>query len=166
MFGIPNPWVLLGVFLTWGASLVAVGWWQRHDGALSARLDAAAAEASRVDKIIVRDRIIEKEVPKIVEKVVTRTVTVTKEVDHVVTKIEHDIPPDCVLPDNYGVLLVAAARGLNPDAPGVADALAGAYGCREVLAATLHDLKAGWINTARLDGLQEYVRLNTQEPQK
>ena len=30
---IPNPWVLLGVVLAWIASLVAVGTWQRHDGA-------------------------------------------------------------------------------------------------------------------------------------
>jgi hypothetical protein len=28
---IPNPWVILGIVLTWVASLAAVGLWQRHD---------------------------------------------------------------------------------------------------------------------------------------
>jgi hypothetical protein len=132
-----------------------------------AALDAAGKENARLDRIIVRERVVAKEVPKIVEKVVTKTVTVTKEVERVVTKIQHDIPPDCVLPDRYGVLLVAAARGLDPDAPGVADALAGTYGCREVLAATLADLRAGYINTARLEGLQAWARVVTSpQPSK
>lgn len=30
---IPNPYILLAVVLAWAASLVGVGWWQRHDGA-------------------------------------------------------------------------------------------------------------------------------------
>lgn len=109
-------------------------------------------------KVIVVNKVVEKEVPKIVERVVTKTVTVEKEVERVVVQVEKAIPADCVLPDNYGMFLVAAARGLDPEAPGTSDALAGAYGCREVLAATLADLRAGWINTARLDGLQEWER--------
>lgn len=159
---LPNPWVLLGAVLGGIAIAVGIAAGGYKWGYSVAALDAAGKENARLDHIIVRERVVEKEVPKIVEKTVTRTVTVTKEVERVVTKIEHDIPPDCVLPDRYGLLLVAAARGLDPDAPGVADALSGAYGCREVLEATLHDLKAGWINTARLDGLQAWARLVTQ----
>jgi hypothetical protein len=85
-------------------------------------------------------------------------VTVTKEVERVVEKIPELLAPDCVLPDDYGRLLVSAANGVDPAAGG-SDAFAGTYGCREVLAATLKDLSAGWRNSARLGGLQEAARL-------
>lgn len=153
-----NPYVLLAAVLGGIALAIGIAAGGYKAGFAVAALDAAGKENARLDKIIVQDRVIEKEVPKIVERVVTKTVTVTKEVERVVTKIEHDIPADCVLPDRFGLLLIAAARGLDPDAPGVADALGGAYGCREVLTATLHDLKAGWNNTATLEGLQDYER--------
>lgn len=118
-------------------------------------------KAARTEASLVRERVLVREVPKIVTKVVTKEVTVTKEVERVVEKIPELIPVDCVLPDNYGLLLVAAANGVEPGT-GDADAFAGTYGCREVLDATLKDLKAGWVNTARLDGLQAWTRLTTQ----
>ncbi len=31
----PNPWIILAIVLAWGGSLVGVGVWQRHDGALA-----------------------------------------------------------------------------------------------------------------------------------
>lgn len=47
---IPAPYRLAAMLLAWGASLVAVGWWQRHDGA--ARVEAAwqAREAQQVSQ--------------------------------------------------------------------------------------------------------------------
>lgn len=36
---IPAPYRAVAILLAWGASLVAVGWWQRHDGA--ARVESA-----------------------------------------------------------------------------------------------------------------------------
>lgn len=148
--------VLAGIVLAVG---LAFGGYKAGVGVTEAAWEAK--EIARVEKIVVRDHVVEREVPKIVERVVTRTVTVEKEVERVRTVVEKSIPADCVLPDRYGLLLVAAARGLDPDAPGSADALAGTYGCRETLDATLADLKAGWINTERLAGLQEYVRVIT-----
>jgi hypothetical protein len=153
-----NPWTILIAAAAGVALAVAIALGGYKAGYAAKGFEDAGVEATRTAKIITRQQVVIQEVPKIVEKVVTQTVTVTKEVERVVTQIAHDIPADCVLPDNYGVLLVAAARGLDPDAPGVADGLAGTYGCREVLAATLRDLKAGWINTARLEGLQAYER--------
>lgn len=115
-------------------------------------------------KVVVRREVEIREIPKIVTRVVTRVETVEKEVERVVTVIERQISPDCVLPDGFGMLLVAAANGVDPAAPGGADAFTGTYGCREVLAATLADLKAGWQNTASLDGIQEWARLVTRPP--
>lgn len=34
-----NPWVLLGVFAAWVASMVGVGYWQRDDGALACKAE-------------------------------------------------------------------------------------------------------------------------------
>lgn len=128
-----------------------------------AALDAAQDRAVQQDRVIVKLQTITREVPKIVTRVVTKEVTVEKEVERVVHVIDERIPADCVLPGDYGLLLVAAARGLDPAAPGVADEAGGAYGCREVLEATLADLKAGWTNSARLSGLQEWAHLVTTE---
>ena len=81
--------------------------------------------------------------------------------ERVILQIEKAVPADCVLPDDYGFLLVAAANGIDPESPGAIDAYSGAYGCRETLAATLKDLRGGWQNSARLDGLQDWARLVT-----
>lgn len=35
---IPNPWVLLGIVLAWGASLAGVGYWQNSTGHISERV--------------------------------------------------------------------------------------------------------------------------------
>lgn len=119
------------------------------------------ADLKHSNLVRVRQETIIREVPKIVTKVVTKEVTVEKEVERVIVASQHLLAPDCLLPDNYGMLLVAAARGLNPDAAGRVDETAGEYGCREVLAATLSDLKAGWQNSARLAGLQQFTKLVT-----
>lgn len=119
---------------------------------------AIRADLKRADRVLVQQRVVIEKVPVIVTKVVTREVQVEKEVERVVTVANDLLAPDCVLPDRYGMLLVAAANGVDP-ASGGADAFAGEYGCREVLAATLKDLSAGWRNTARLGGLQEAARV-------
>jgi hypothetical protein len=108
---------------------------------------------------LVRERQVEviREVPKIVTRVVTR------EVERVVIASESLLAPDCVLPDNFGLLLVSAANGVDPEAAGSVDAFRGAYGCKQALAAILADLQAGWRNSARLEGLQEWAKLVTKE---
>ena len=131
-----------------------------RSGSAVASLEAAQARAGELDKIIVQQKVVEREVPKIVTKVVTKTQTVTKEVDRVVLKSSEVLSPDCVMPHDYTELLLAAARGIDPNVPGSLDAITGEYGCREVLGATLSDLKAGWHNTATLEGLQAAVRVN------
>jgi hypothetical protein len=132
-----------------GEAVKQVEWDQER----AARTDAALV---RVERQVV-------EVPKIVTKVVTKTVTIEKEVERAQAEVEKVIPADCVLPDGFGVLLVAAAGGVDPAAPGAADGPGAAYGCREVLEATLADLKAGWTNSARLTGLQEWAHLVTND---
>lgn len=121
------------------------------------------ADLTRADKVIVKQVEVIREVPKIVTRVVEREVTVEKEVERVVTVANSMLAPDCVLPDNFGLLLVSAANGVDPAAPGAVDAFAGKYDCRETLAAVLSDLRAGWRNTARLEGLQQWAKLVTEE---
>lgn len=120
------------------------------------------ANLKQADLVMVKQVEIIKEVPKIVTRVVTRETEVVKEVERVVTVANSLLSPDCVLPDNYGMLLVSAANGVDPAAPGGADEIAGTYGCREVLAATLKDLLAGWRNSERLVGMQEWAKLVTK----
>ena len=134
-----------------------MGW---KAGSAVAELEATQARAGELDKIVVQQKVVEKEVPKIVTRVVTKTLTTTKEVDRVILKSSEVLSPDCIMPAHYGELLVAAAQGLDPNVPGSLDAVTGEYGCRETLDATLKDLKAGWHNTATLEGLQAAVRVN------
>jgi hypothetical protein len=160
---IPLPWLLAGSLLL-AAGALGTGY---RIGYKVAEGEHAADEVKVIEKEVVRYEYVVKEVPKIVTKVVTREVEVEKEVERVVTVIKKSIPPDCVLPPDYGELLVAAAKGIDPAAaPRGPDAVAGAYGCRETLAATLADLEAGWKNTARLSGLQAWARIVTTEPPK
>lgn len=121
------------------------------------------ADLKHTNLVMVKQQTIIKEVPKIVTKVVTREVEVVKEVERVVVASENLLAPDCVLPDNFGLLLVAAANGADPAAAGSVDAFRGAYDCRQALAAVLSDLQAGWRNSARLEGLQQWARLVTAE---
>lgn len=155
-----NPWLLVAGAV--GAVLLALAGVKA--GKAMERQEWLTRDLTTAQKLIVRREVELVAVPQIVERVVTKTVTVEKEVERVVTKIEKVLPADCVLPDGYGMLLVAAANGVDPDSPGAADAFAGAYGCREVLAATLADLKAGWRNTVTLAGLQEWAALVTRKP--
>lgn len=122
------------------------------------RLDRVQERATELDRVIVHQQIVIKQVPKIVTRVVEKEVTVEKEVERVVTASNHMLAPDCVLPGDFGMLLVAAANGWDPSAGGV-DEARGTYGCHETLAAILSDLRAGWVNSARLEGLQQYEKV-------
>ncbi len=155
-----NVYAILGVLLMGAAACFA----SFEIGAKVERSTWLAKEVKVQERIIYRDRVIEKEVPTIVTKVVTKTVTVEKEVERVVEIAAKVIPADCVLPAHYGGLLVAAANGRDTEAAGGADAPPAEYGCLETLDATLADLKAGWVNSARLAGLQQWVALATSPP--
>ncbi len=153
---IPLPWLLAGGL----ALALAAGLGGYQLGAQVTDGKWTAKELARAERIVVRQEVLIREVPKIVTKTVERERIVEKEVDRVVTVIPRMLAPDCVLPERYGELLVGAARGIEPDpSTGRIDVTAGTYGCREVLEATLRDLKAGAQNSARLAGLQDYVRL-------
>lgn len=121
------------------------------------------ADIKHTNLVMVKQQQIIKVVPKIVTKVVTREVEVVKEVERVVTVAEKILAPDCVLPDGFGLLLVSAANGVDPATAAAVDAYGGTYECKRVLAAILSDLSAGWRNSARLDGLQEWAKLVTTE---
>lgn len=144
-------WQLLGGI----AIAVAIATAGYKAGHAVASVDVALERAANTKADLVRVQILEREVPKIVTKVVTETVTVEKEVERVIVQSQHLLAPDCVLPGDFGMLLVAAANGIDPAAGGT-DEISGAYGCREVLAAILKDLRAGWRNSARLGGLQTF----------
>lgn len=122
------------------------------------KADLNAVTVQRAQQVV-----LVREIPKIVTKTVTREVEVVKEVERVVTVTEKILAPDCVLPDGFGLLLVSAANGVDPTTAGAVDAFAGTYECKRVLAAILTDLSAGWRNSARLDGLQEWTKLVTTE---
>lgn len=126
--------------------------------------EEAGRRAVMLDRVVKVVEYREREVPVIVERVVRTEVKVEKEVERVITVANSMLAPDCVLPDDFGLLLVAAANGTDPDAAGSADAFAGAYDCRAALAAILSDLRAGWRNTARLEGLQAWAKLVSEVP--
>lgn len=149
-----NPWALIGgalAAIAYSALLIGLG-----------ERIAEGKQAKEKVKVVTQELVIERtlriNVPKIVTKTVTETVTVEKEVERVVEVIPRVISADCVLPPGYGELLVSAAQG-NVRPPARIDEATGTYGCREVLTATLSDLKSGWVNSARLEGLQAFVAL-------
>ena len=149
-----NPWILLAAAVALIASFLAgVG-----VGKDLKQGEWDSAELTRAEKVIVRERVIAKEVPKIVTKVVTRDVEVEKEVERVVTIIK---TVDCVLPPEFGRMLVNSANAIDGSTGGV-DEAPGAYECREVLEAIAKDYGAGKRNSNRLAGLQEYVRTVTE----
>lgn len=153
-----SPWALIGG----GVAMLVLILGSFNVGRVYERAGVIEADLKRADKVIVRLETINKVVPKIVTKTVTREVEVVKEVDRVVTASHHMLAPDCVLPGDFGLLLVAAANGDDPAAPGSAAQYAGGYDCRQTLAAILSDLRAGWVNSARLEGLQQYEKLVAQ----
>lgn len=122
------------------------------------------AELNRAEKVIVRDRVLVEKVPQIVTKYVERKVEVTKEVERVIQVAPKLLASDCVLPDGFGLLIVAAANGLDPETSRGLDALRGSYGCNATLAAVLTDLEAGWKNTAQLQALQQWADLVSKGP--
>lgn len=151
---------MLLVGLVAGAIGAAAGAYVAFDvGRKVERGEHVAAELSVAQATITRLEIIEREVPKIVREVAVQTVTINTETERVIREIPDLLDPDCILPDRWGMLLVAAANGWEPNAPGDPHGIAGTYGCREVLAATLKDHAAGRTNTARLAGLQRWELL-------
>lgn len=118
-----------------------------------------SARSDQLGATVTIERTLREKVPQIVTKVVTKEVTVEREVPRVIEIIRREVAPDCVLPDEFGGMLVDAARQLDGDGPRGPDAASGAYDCRAVLEAVTKDLAAGKRNGARLAGLQEYERL-------
>lgn len=146
----------LYVFLAGIGIAVAIFFGGYESGKKIERLDRVQERATELDHVITQQQVVIREVPKIVTKVVTKEVTVEKEVERVVIASQHVLAPDCVLPGDFGMLLVAAANGIDP--AGNVDEITGRYDCRETLAAILSDLRAGWVNTSRLEGLQQYEK--------
>lgn len=153
----------LYVFLAGIALVIAVFMGGVKAGRAYEQNTTLRADLKHTNLVLVKQQQVIKEVPKIVTKTVTREVEVVKEVERVVTVTEKILAPDCVLPDGFGMLLVSAANGVDPAPAGGANEFSGQYGCRETLAAILTDLSAGWRNSARLDGLQEWAKLVTTE---
>jgi len=118
------------------------------------RLEAQVTEAARIIKVTQATVKVERE---IVTKWRDRERVIEKETERVIQVIQKHIDPDCRMPDGYGLLLVAAANGVDPDGPGAAP-FTGRYDCGAVLAATLRDLEAGRKNTEQLKALQERTR--------
>jgi hypothetical protein len=155
------PAIPISIYILVGALLVSgvfgLGW---KAGSAVASLDAAQARAGELDHIVAVDRIVEREVPKIVTQYVQTTTTVTTETEHVLLKVSDTLSPDCIMPTGYGQLLVAAARGIDPADTTGFNGLAGTYDCRAVLNATIKDLAAGRRNTSKLGALQAVVKLD------
>ena len=147
-------WLILAVAVACGGGGFVVG----------KRLEVASEldrELTRATKVIAVQRDVIREVPKIIEKYVQTTVTIKEETERVIEVTPKRLPDDCIMPTGFGELLVGAARGITPNASGTIDETAGTYGCAEILTATVRDLQAGRTNSARLAGLQEYVRLTS-----
>lgn len=155
-----NPYVILAAL----AFLIACSAGSFRIGMKVERSEWQAKELKVVEKIVERERVVTREVPKIVTKVVEKRVEVEKEVERVVTKIPDLLDPDCVLPRNMGLLLASATNGVDPTAPGGIATFAGSYRCDEAVTAILADYEAGAINTQRLAGLQAWAELVTKEP--
>lgn len=157
---IPLPWLLVAALvLAAGSGYVGFGLGKDVE-----RLSWVARDLATAQKVIVKQEILVQEVPKIVTKYVERKVEITKEVERVVTVAPKLLAPDCVLPDGFGMLLVAAANGLDPETSSGLDAIRGSYGCNATLAAILTDLEAGWKNTAQLQALQQWADLVSKGP--
>lgn len=155
-----NPWALLGGLVAGILIACGIAYGGYRFGVDATESKYLNAQLVAADKVIVRDRIIEKQVPQIITKYVQTTTTV--EVTHEVTVKEIDdvLDEHCVMPHGFAELLVAFANsrdGQLPDSDAIAK-YAGVYGCRETAKAIADDLRAGYINTARLYGLQGYVK--------
>jgi hypothetical protein len=155
--------VNIAIFLAGALAVVAIFMGGVKAGRAYESNTTIAADLKAVTVQKAAQVILVREVPKVVTKVVTREVEVVKEVERVVNVAEKVLAPDCVMPDGFGMLLVAAANGSDPAASGSVDAFRGAYDCRATLAAVLADLQAGWRNSARLEGMQEWAKLVTRE---
>lgn len=148
-------WAVIG-----GASftvLVALGGFKA--GKADAGLECAAEKAKVVDKIITKQEVVIKEVPKIITRVVTETIT-TERTYHDAIKASADVfDPSCTMPPWWGELFVATANGQQFDATSRVGKAPARYGCLETATATLKDLSAGQANSARLLGVQQWAQL-------
>lgn len=151
-----NPWVLVG----FGVLVISTALGSFHVGQVYERAGFIEADLRKAEKVIVKQVEVIREVPKIVTKVVTREVEVVKEIERVSVAAQTMLSPDCVMPDSFGLLLVAAANGVDPASPDALGA-SGSYDCIETITAILTDLRDGYKNTARLAGLQEWAKLVT-----
>lgn len=153
----PIIYLIVGAIFT---IVVAAGGYKA--GSAVTALNYEQARAGEVDKLVVHQQVVIKEVPKIVAKYIQTTTTVETETTHVITKVPDLLAADCLMPSQFGQLLVAAANGVDPDNGPEFAKYAGEYGCREVLKATLLDLKSGWKNTAHLEAVEQYVSVLTK----
>jgi hypothetical protein len=155
-----NLYLLGGAFLAGVALVCGVAWGGYEWGADSVRSANLAKELTQAQKVVVRQQILERQVPTIVTKYVQTTTTVEVSHETLVKEIADVLDEHCVMPHGFAELLVAFANsrdGQLPDPQAVAR-YAGIYGCRETAKAIADDLRAGFLNTARLEGLQGYVK--------
>lgn len=155
-----NPYALLAAILGGIALACGLAYSGYRFGVDATEGKYLNQQLTQADKIIVHDRIVEREVPKIITKYVQTTTTVEVSHETIVKEIADVLDEHCTMPHGFAELLVAFANspdGQLPDSQAVTR-YAGIYGCRETAKAIADDLRAGYINTARLEGLQGYVK--------
>lgn len=148
-------WALIGGALF--TVMVAFGGYRA--GEASAGLDCAAKQALVTDKIITQQRVIIKEIPKIITKYVADTTTIERTYETTIKELPDVFDANCTMPKRWGELFVNAANGRAASDPGSATPSPASYGCLETAKATLSDLKAGSANTAQLTGLIPAAKL-------
>lgn len=136
--------------------LVAFGGYRA--GTATAGLECAGERAAAVDKIITQDKIIIREVPKIITKYIQTTTTVENTYHDSTVLVPNLFDSSCIMPSWWGELFVNAANGVSND-PRTAGKAPGVYGCIETAKATLGDLKAGTANSAQAAGIQQWAQL-------
>lgn len=139
--------------------LVALGGFKA--GESTSALECSAERARATDKIITRQEVIIKEVPKVITKYVQTTTTVENTYHDAQVLVPDLFDPNCVMPRWWGELFTNAANGIADD-PRRAGQAARPYGCLETAKATLSDLSAGARNSAQLDGIQQWARIVTK----
>lgn len=148
-------WALIGgaIFTV----LVALGAFRA--GERSSELDCQAEKNTALDKIIVKQQVLIKEVPKIVTEYVQTTTTVENTYHETITKVPSVFDPSCTMPPWWGELFVAAANGQSFDPSRTVGKVPGSYGCTETATATLKDLSAGSQNSAQLVGVLKWAQV-------
>lgn len=137
--------------------LVAFGSYKA--GEAVAGLDYQAKLSLQKDNIITRDRLVIKEIPKIITKYVADTTTVERTYETTIKELPDVFDVNCTMPKRWGELFSNAARGSAPSDPQSTPPTPQSYGCLETAKATLSDLKAGTENTSQLSALIESAKL-------